>query len=106
MGIEFGRPDTTWERYQLYTYPILWNGKDTGYRAVVQRDELKSIVGKAYSVVPHEWVKETTENVFKELGLSLVGEQTYPVPILYSEENDSEDARVKRGGSLSWYSGS
>lgn len=77
MGIEFGRPDTTWERYQLYTYPILWNGKDTGYRAVVQRDELKSIVGKAYSVVPHEWVKETTENVFKELGLSLVGEQTY-----------------------------
>jgi len=50
-----GTPDETWSKYDLHEHPIQFNGKPTTVKAILRgEDQLVSIAGKGYQLLPNE----------------------------------------------------
>lgn len=52
--ISYGKPDETWKDYGLFMNPVLHNGKETVYRAIIRKDQLISVVKGNYHLLPNE----------------------------------------------------
>lgn len=67
--ITFGKFDATWEQYGLTQAPILINGERTGYKAILRGNQLISIVGEGYKLIPNEEAVKIADEAAKLAGL-------------------------------------
>jgi len=68
MNVQFGKADTTWEKYGLIQAPILYNGKPSGYKAIIKDKSLVAILGLEYKLIPNEEVVKAGNQVAEEVG--------------------------------------
>jgi len=68
-SIGFGTPDLTWKQYGLTENPILINGRETGYKAVLRDGQLVTIVSNAYQLFPNEEALKIADEAAKRAGL-------------------------------------
>jgi hypothetical protein len=68
MNVQFGKVDTTWEKYGLVQAPILYNGKPSGYKAIIKNKNLVAILGMEYKLIPNEEVVKAGDQVAEEVG--------------------------------------
>ncbi len=53
--ISFGpNPDETWAQYDIHQHPILFNNQPTRAKAIIRGNDLISIAGKGYTLLPNE----------------------------------------------------
>jgi len=67
--LSFGELDTTWERYDLSQGPLLFNGNHTGYKAVLRKGQIVSIVRKGYALIPNEEAVKLADEAAELAGL-------------------------------------
>jgi len=69
MEIIFGQPDETWAKYDLVQNPLLFNGHDTGYKMIIRKGEIVSIVRKGYGLLPNEEAVKVGDEAAEMAGL-------------------------------------
>jgi len=69
MGISFGEVNKRWQQYGLEQAPILFQGKETPYKAIIRNDRLVTIVGKSYYLFPNEEAVKIADEAAKLAGL-------------------------------------
>jgi len=69
MEIKFGELDNRWEQYGLIEAPLIFNGKDTRYKAVIREGSLINVVGKGYQLLPNEEAVKLADMAAKMAGL-------------------------------------
>jgi len=68
LRIEFGKVDTTWEKYGLVEARINYNDKPSPYKAIIKDGKLVAILGKDYVLVPNEEIVSLSREVAEEVG--------------------------------------
>jgi len=74
MRIEFGKPLVEWEEYKLKEVPILYNGEESRFKAVIKDGNLVTILGIGYRLLPNEEAVRIAGEVAGELGAKPVDE--------------------------------
>lgn len=54
MKLEFGEIDQTWQQYGLHEARLVFNDRNTMYKAIVRRDRIVAITKLAYKLLPNE----------------------------------------------------
>lgn len=67
--LSFGKPDTTWQKYNLNEVPIRYNNYPSGYKAVIRKGQLISIVGSQYELLPNEEAVKVADQAAEMVGL-------------------------------------
>ncbi|MEM2582249.1 MAG: DUF932 domain-containing protein [Candidatus Caldarchaeum sp.] len=68
LRIEFGKVDTTWEKYGLVEARIDYNDKPSPYKAIIKDGKLVAILGADYRLIPNEVVVDVGNKVAEEVG--------------------------------------
>ncbi len=63
-----GEPDNRWGKYELYQYPLNFEGEKTGYSAIVYQGELVIIPSAKYEPFPNEVAVKLANDVAKKAG--------------------------------------
>jgi len=69
MQISFGQPDETWVKYDLIQAPLLFNENQTGYKAIIRKNRMVSIVRRGYKLLPNEEAVKLADEAAEMAGL-------------------------------------
>jgi len=69
MKIEFGRSETEWAQYGFAEPMIVFNGEETGFKAIVKEDRLIKVLTDRYHLYPNEEALKVANKAAKLAGL-------------------------------------
>lgn len=75
MSLVFGSPDRAWERYDILQYPLVFNSKETRAKAIVRGEDLISIAGKGYTLLPNEEALKLADEAAELVGFKKFSER-------------------------------
>jgi len=69
MKISLGTLDETWQQYNLFQAPLVFNDSQTDYKAIVRQDKIVSIVKEGYELLPNEEAVKIADSAAEMAGL-------------------------------------
>ena len=69
FGLELGELDKTWQQYDLYQAPLLFNGEKTRYKAIIYKGKIVAVVGRGYELFPNEEALKIADRAARIAGL-------------------------------------
>jgi hypothetical protein len=69
MEIHLDDVDATWTKYDLFQAPLYFNGEPSRYKAIIRNDELITILGENYQLIPNEEAVKIADEAAKMAGL-------------------------------------
>jgi len=69
ISFSSGQPDETWSQYNLTEVPLLLNGEQTKYKAILQAGEIAQIATNQYHVLPNEEAVKISDTTAAQMGL-------------------------------------
>jgi len=69
ISLTSGQPDDTWSQYNLAEVPLLLNGEQTKYKAILQAGEIAQIATNQYHVLPNEEAVKIADATAAQMGL-------------------------------------
>ena len=69
ISLTSGQQDTTWNRYNLAEVPLLLNGEQTKYKAILQGNQIAQIATNQYHVLPNEEAVKIADATAEQMGL-------------------------------------
>ena len=69
MKISLGTLDETWQQYNLFQAPLIFNDSQTDYKAIVRQDKIVSIVKEGYELLPNEEAVKIADSAAEMAGL-------------------------------------
>jgi len=64
---DVGKIDQTWEKYDIVQAYLVYNERQTPYKAILKGNKLVAIVGRGYQVLPNEIVKQVADDIASKL---------------------------------------
>ncbi len=69
ISLTSGQPDDTWSQYNLAEVPLLLNGEQTKYKAILQAGQIAQIATTQYHVLPNEEAVKIADATAEQMGL-------------------------------------